>query len=69
VVVVEVRGDDNKLIEVVEVSLSETTHRIMITDDQGHQVFIHHSAWISIIRVVGKLLMEEENKASEKEKH
>ena len=68
-VVVEVRGDDNKLIELVEVSLSEDSHRIMITDDQGHQVFIHHSAWISIIRVVGKILMEEENKANTKEKH
>ena len=68
-VVVEVRGDDNKLIEVVEVSLSETSKRIMITDDQGHQVFIHHSAWIDIIKVVGNLLMEEERKANTKEKH
>ena len=68
-VVVEVRGEDNKLIEVVEVSLSEATHRIMITDDQGHQVFIHHSAWIDIIKVVGNLLMEEERKANTKEKH
>jgi hypothetical protein len=66
-VVVEVRGDDNKLIEIVEVSLSEATHRIMITDDQGHQVFIHHAAWMDIIKVVGKLLMEEERKANTKE--
>lgn len=66
-VVVEVRADDNTLIEVVEVSLSETSKRIMITDDQGHQVFIHHSAWIDIIRVVGRMLMEEERKANAKE--
>jgi hypothetical protein len=67
--VIEVRADDNTLIEIVEVSLSEATHRIMITDDQGHQVFIHHSAWMDIIKVVGKMLMEEERKANAKEKH
>ena len=66
-VVVEVRGEDNKLIEVVEVSLSEATHRIMLTDDQGHQVFIHHAAWMDIIKVVGKMLVEEERKANTKE--
>lgn len=66
-VVVEVRGDDNTLIEVVEVSLSEATHRIMITDDQGHQVYIHHAAWMDIIKVVGRMLMEEERKANAKE--
>ena len=66
-VVVEVRGDDNKLIEIVEVSLSEATHRIMLTDDQGHQVYIHHAAWMGIIKVVGKLLVEEERKANAKE--
>lgn len=68
-VVVEVRGDDNKLIELVEVSLSEDSHRIMITDDQGHQVFIHHAAWMDIIKVVGRMLVEEERKANAKEKH
>jgi hypothetical protein len=67
--VIEVRTEQGKLIEVVEVSLSEATHRIMLTDDQGHQVFIHHAAWMDIIKVVGKLLMEEERKANAKEKH
>lgn len=66
--VIEVRGDDGLLIELVEVSLSETTRRIMITDDQGHQVFIHHNAWMDVIKVVGKILMEEERKANTKEK-
>jgi hypothetical protein len=66
-VVVEVRADDNTLIEVVEVSLSKDTHRIMLTDDQGHQVYIHHAAWLDVIKVVGKLLMEEERKANAKE--
>lgn len=66
-VVVEVRADDNTLIEVVEVSLSEASKRIMITDNQGHQVFIHHSAWIDVIKVVGKMLVEEERKANAKE--
>ena len=58
-VVVEVRAPDHTLIEIVEVSISADSHRIMITDDQGHQVFVHRDAWMDIIKAVGKLLMEE----------
>ena len=63
--IVEARLSDGSLIEIAEVSITETV-RIMITDNAGHQVFLHRVAWIPIMREVSKLLIIEEE---EKGKH
>lgn len=62
-VVVEARGTDGKLIELVDISLSDTG-RIMITDDQGHQVFIHRACWTQAIKTVNDLLAKEQHEST-----
>jgi len=52
---VEARTPDGKLIDLTEVSLSQS-QRIMITDDQGHQVYIHSAAWLGVVKAVSTLL-------------
>jgi hypothetical protein len=63
-VVVEARAPDGSLIEIVEVSLMlsilNDSHRIVITDDNGNQVYISRYAWPDIVKVVEEQLNKPE---------
>lgn len=53
-VVVEARDEHNVLIEIAEVSITEHD-RIMITDDQGNQVYLSRALWLKIEQAVATL--------------
>lgn len=53
-VIIEARSPENKLIEIAEVSLTEQG-RVMITDNQGHQVFLSRELWNKIDEAVRSL--------------
>jgi hypothetical protein len=53
-VVIEARSPDGRLIEIAEVSITEHNN-IMITDDQGHQVFLSRELWLKIEHAVRTL--------------
>jgi len=58
-VVVEARSADGKLIEIAEVSLTEHG-RIMITDDQGNQIYLSRALWHKIDQAVRTLPVQPE---------
>ncbi len=61
--VIEARMPDGKLAEVTEVNLSKSGLLILITDHDGHQVFVHRYAWEGVVAAVKELYAEEERQA------
>jgi hypothetical protein len=54
--IIEARMPDGRLMELAEVSITESGLFIMISDTDGNQVFVHRYAWDGMVKEVEKLL-------------
>ena len=61
--VVEARRPDGTLEQLVEVNLTSSGMRVMLTDNDGHQIQVHKDAWEGVVKAVHDLFAIEQRRA------
>jgi hypothetical protein len=61
---IEVRRPDGRIIELLEVDLTQSGLLIVITDCEGNRAYIHRYAWDGLIDAVN-FLFEQEDRVTE----